>query len=63
MDNKIYIHYYEKTYNFNVDDNFFKEYIIDIDERIIDIYYISSILNITTINDDFIDEIECRYNS
>jgi len=63
MNNKIYIHYYEKTYNFNVDDNFFKEYIIDIDERIIDIYYISSILNITTINDDFIDEIECRYNS
>jgi len=63
MNNKIYIHYYEKTYNFNVDDNFFKEYIINTDERIIDIYYISSILNITTINDDFIDEIECRYNS
>jgi hypothetical protein len=63
MNNIIYIHYYEKTYKFNIDDNFFKEYIINTDERIIDIYYISSILNITTINDDFIDEIECRYNS
>lgn len=63
MDNKIYIHYYEKNYNFNVDDNFFKEYIINTDERIINIYFISSILNITTINQDFIDEIECRYNS
>jgi hypothetical protein len=63
MNNKIFIHYYEKTYKFNIDDNFFKEYIINTDERIIDIYFISSILNITTINDDFIDEIECRYNS
>jgi hypothetical protein len=63
MNNIIYIHYYEKTYKFNIDDNFFKEYIINTDERIIDIYYISSILNITTINDDFIDEIECCYNS
>jgi|LakMenEpi08Oct12_1017439.scaffolds.fasta_scaffold19917_1 hypothetical protein len=59
---RIYIHYFEKTYIFTVNDEFFKQYIINMDDRILDIYYKGSYLNINTINDDLIDEIECRFN-
>lgn len=59
---KIFIHYFDDIYKYIVDEDFYKQYIIKIDERIDDIYYIRSYLNINTTNEDFIQEIECRYN-
>lgn len=59
---KIFIHYFDDIYKYIVDEDFYKQYIIKTDERIDDIYYIRSYLNINTTNEDFIQEIECRYN-
>lgn len=60
---KIFIHYFDDIYKYIVDEDFYKQYIIKIDERIDNIYYIGSYLNINTTSEDFIQEIECRYNS
>ena len=59
---KIFIHYFDDIYKYIVDEDFYKQYIIKTDERIDNIYYIGSYLNINTTNEDFIQEIECRYN-
>lgn len=58
----IYIHYYETKIRVKIDDDFLKQYIINWDERIDDIYYIKSYLNIITTNENLLEEIECRYN-
>ena len=58
----IFIHYYELTYILYGDEDFYKQYIISIDTRIKEIYYKGSYLNIITTNEDFIEELDCRYN-
>jgi hypothetical protein len=58
----VYIHYYETKIRVKIDDDFLKQYIVNWDERIYDIYYIKSYLNIITTNENLLEEIECRYN-
>jgi hypothetical protein len=58
--NRVFIHYYDDIYSYIIDDDFFKQYIMD--DRIDEIYCKGSYINFITTNDNLIDEIECRYN-
>jgi hypothetical protein len=58
----VYIHYYETKIRVKIDDDFLKQYIVNWDPRIYNIYYIKNYLNIITTNEDLLEEIECRYN-